>query len=240
MSTTSDKIIEKIRNLIKLAEDGKDDEESQTALLMAQRLMLRYKVSQHDLEESSDQEITLRSLSVYKRLYWWERALAQVIADNFSVMLYVQSNQFPHQRSIQRKIVFMGLEEDTEFAFNMYHLVADSMRYYASLHVQQDDTNQSDAEVRKAYYQGFIDGLEEKFKQQQEQMRQENDRYSLALQTPKKVKEAYDKQVKGMISFKTPNLDIESQAYNDGFQKGQNVTLGAERLSNGSERSYVR
>lgn len=231
MPKTSDKIIEKIRNLIKLAEDGKDDEESQTALLMAQRLMLRYKISQYDLDNESKQEITLRSLSVYKRIYWWERALAQVIADNFSVMLYMQSNQFPHQRSVQRKIVFMGFEEDTEFAFNMYHLAAESMKYYASLHVQNNTTNQADADVRKSYYQGFIDGLEEKFKQQKQAMEKENDRYSLMLQTDPEVKKAYEQQVKGHISFKAPKLDLKSQAYSDGFQKGQNVTLGAQRLT---------
>ena len=34
----NDKILDKIRNLLELAEDGNQDEESQTALLMAQKL----------------------------------------------------------------------------------------------------------------------------------------------------------------------------------------------------------
>ena len=46
----NDKILDKIRNLLELAEDGNQDEESQTALLMAQKLMLKHKISQHELD----------------------------------------------------------------------------------------------------------------------------------------------------------------------------------------------
>ena len=52
----NDKIILKIKNLLSLAEDGGDDEESQTALIMAQKLMLKYKVSNNELSQSGKQE----------------------------------------------------------------------------------------------------------------------------------------------------------------------------------------
>ena len=41
----TEKIIEKIKNLVKLAQDNPSDEEGQTALLMAQKLMLKHDVS---------------------------------------------------------------------------------------------------------------------------------------------------------------------------------------------------
>ena len=46
----NDKILDKIRNLLELAEDGNQDEDSQIALLMAQKLMLKHKISQHELD----------------------------------------------------------------------------------------------------------------------------------------------------------------------------------------------
>lgn len=106
--SVNEKILEKIKNLLSLAEDGNNDEESQTALLMAQKLMLKYKISHQELSENDKNEIVIRSLSIYKRVYWWEKVLVQIIADNFRVMFYVQSNRLPHQKSVQRKLVLMG------------------------------------------------------------------------------------------------------------------------------------
>ena len=129
----NDKIIEKIRNLLELAEDGAHDEESQTALLMAQKLMLKYKISQNQLSDVKPNEIMLKSLSFYKRVYWWEKLLVRVIADNFRVMFYLQSNRLPHQSGIQRKVVLMGYEEDVELAYEMFHLAANAMKYFVHL-----------------------------------------------------------------------------------------------------------
>ena len=78
----NDKILDKIRNLLELAEDGNQDEESQTALLMAQKLMLKHKISQQELDAATSLDaIVTRSLSVYKTLFWWEKILARTIAD---------------------------------------------------------------------------------------------------------------------------------------------------------------
>lgn len=44
------KIIEKIQNLLELAYDAPNDEEGQTALLMAQKLMVKHNLSLSDLE----------------------------------------------------------------------------------------------------------------------------------------------------------------------------------------------
>lgn len=44
METEQNKIIEKVRRLLALANDAPDDEEGQNAFLMAQRLMIKHKV----------------------------------------------------------------------------------------------------------------------------------------------------------------------------------------------------
>ncbi|MGX7074914.1 DUF2786 domain-containing protein [Globicatella sanguinis] len=232
----NDKILEKIRNLLELAEDGGNDEESQTALIMAQKLMLKHKISQNELSKSDKQEIVLRSLSVYKRLYWWEKSLAMVIADNFRVMLYVQSNRLPHQASTVRKIVFMGFPEDTDLAYEIFHLAADSMCYHASNHlkaIQKKNKNVALVELRKAYYKGFIDGLEEKFAAQREEMQTENDAYALVIQVPDEVKKAFRNQVGGQkLSYKAPRYTKADAAYSEGYIKGNTVSLNRQYLEN--------
>lgn len=71
-----DKIIRKIQDLMKLAQDNPNDEEGQTALLMAQRLLLKYNLSMETVQDRSnkdkdvikesmtekDQDQTLRSI----------------------------------------------------------------------------------------------------------------------------------------------------------------------------------
>lgn len=48
----SNKIIDKVKNLLELAYDAPDDEEGQTALLMAQKLMVKHNLSLSDVKEA--------------------------------------------------------------------------------------------------------------------------------------------------------------------------------------------
>ena len=48
-----DKIITKVQNLLELAYDAPNDEEGQTALLMAQKLMVKHQLSMGDIEQNS-------------------------------------------------------------------------------------------------------------------------------------------------------------------------------------------
>lgn len=223
----NEKILEKIKNLLSLAEDGGNDEESQTALLMAQKLMLKYKISQNDLNEGGKQEIIIKSLSVYKRIYWWEKVLVKIIAENFRVMFYIQSNKLPYQKSVQRKLVLMGYPEDVELAYEVFHLAAESMKHYAGIHLktEENETKLSQGQIRKSYYQGFMDGLKEKFTLQREEMIDENEKYALVIQTPQDVVDKFNEEIEGSLSFKQPNLIKNTQAYHDGFDKGSKISL---------------
>lgn len=231
----NDKILQKIRNLLSLAEDGGNDEESQTALLMAQKLMLKYKVSQNELSETGDNTIVTKSLSVYKRIYWWEKILVRIIAKNFRVMYYIQSSHFPHQDKIQRKLVYMGYQEDVDLAVELFHLAAKSMKHYAREHVEGSVHNkQSLSEVRRSYYSGFMDGLESKFKAQREALMKENEKYALVINTPKEVEDKFNQEVTGAIRFKTKSSKRDITAYQHGYQRGNALELSKGYLSDKS------
>ncbi|MCR8968859.1 DUF2786 domain-containing protein [Facklamia sp. 7083-14-GEN3] len=242
MSETNQKILAKIRNLLTLAEDGGNDEESQTALLMAQKLMLKHKISQQEISDKQSQEIILRSLSVYKRLYWWEKVLVKIIADNFRCMFYIQSNRLPHQHSVQRKIVLMGFPEDVDLAFQMFNLAADTMKYYSKIHLaelsEEDLSSNPVSQLRKSYYQGFMDGLKEKFDLQRQAMMNENEKYALIIQTPEAVKEKFNREITGSLTFNQPSFSRSNHAYQDGFQKGKNVNLTQGQINHQSESNH--
>lgn len=230
----NDKILEKIRNLLSLAEDGGNDEESQTALLMAQKLMLKHKISQNELNEGGDQKIVIKSLSVYKRVYWWEKVLVKIIAENFRVMYYMQSNRLPHQTTVQRKLVLMGYPEDVDFAYEMFTLAAEAMKHYASLHLksmEEKHLKSSQGNIRKSYYQGFMDGLSHKFKLQRDQMSSENEKFALMIKTPQDVVDKFNAEIQGQLAFKQPILNTENEAYSEGYEKGAKVSLSNKYLN---------
>lgn len=89
MNESNKKIVKKIKGLLAIARDKKNDEESQSAFLLAQKLMIQYSVEKSEVEDyelSSEMDsIDEESVTIYKKLFWWERALAGIIAKNFKV-----------------------------------------------------------------------------------------------------------------------------------------------------------
>lgn len=89
------------------------EKESQSAFLMAQRLMIQYDIDKADvLEEGEEAEpIGEESVTVYKKLFWWERTLGQIIAKNFRVKMFYNSKRKMVINAKSRKWYFMGLEK---------------------------------------------------------------------------------------------------------------------------------
>ncbi len=78
------KTIEKIQNLLELAYDAPNDEEGQTALLIAQRLMVKHNLSMNDLTNSKTQKDIGETIGTWEyRLLWWQEKLAGILGENF-------------------------------------------------------------------------------------------------------------------------------------------------------------
>lgn len=73
-----DKITRKIQDLMKLAQDNPDDEEGQTALLLAQKLLLKYNLSLEDICSNTSQnapEISEMDAKSLTRMPWWQNCM---------------------------------------------------------------------------------------------------------------------------------------------------------------------
>ena len=86
---------------------------------------------------------------------------------------------------------------------------------------------------RRAYYQGFMDGLAAKYERQRQVMVAEEAGYSLVIQVPKEVREAFRAQVQGHIVFKQPHVTEEGLAYESGYQQAKSMSLEAAQLDCG-------
>lgn len=108
-----DKIIRKIQDLMKLAQDNPNDEEGQTALLMAQRLLLKYNSSMETVQDRSnkDKDVIKESMTEkVSRMPWWKMKLHAILATNFRCKS-IRTRNFVSRKTY---LSFVGYEADVK------------------------------------------------------------------------------------------------------------------------------
>lgn len=217
-----------VKDLLALAEDDeKHVEESHNAFLKAQRLMVKYGIDPSEVtDQEATREILEQSGTDYKRLFWWERQLARIVARNFRCKNYLQWKKIEGKKQKQRRVMFMGQEGDVELASEMYKLVVDAALFYTKRYMNQFDLKGT--AIKNDYLQGFVDGLEQKFAEQIEQQE-----WGLVLVIPKEVEEKYAVKVTGKpIPLTLPDLSLDAhEHYNTGYKDGNSIDYKKETIS---------
>ncbi|GEN30933.1 hypothetical protein HNQ35_001400 [Cerasibacillus quisquiliarum] len=240
MTSRNESIIQKIKGLLAIANDHKNDEECQTAFVMAQKLMIKYEISSSEiLDQKSNETVSKGQVTAHKTLFWWERQLANVIADNFRVTWYYNSKTVEGESKKKRAIIFLGYENDIALAKEMYILAYEVLSFYVSQFVDEyykvnflQRERSLTTELKNSYIRGFLSGLNEKFEKQVKEMEQE---YGLMVLLPTEVKQAYDEMFEGKkgLSFKLPPIE-EVEVYQQGFHDGNKVDYTKSTLDQGS------
>ncbi|MES1045566.1 DUF2786 domain-containing protein [Heyndrickxia oleronia] len=239
MGDRNEGIIKKIKGLLAIANDNKNDEESQSAFMMAQKLMMKYDITMGQVDSEKDNEsIEQGQVTVYKKLFWWERKLAQIISKNFRVKFFYNNRFLKGQRNIKRAIVFLGFEKDVELAKEMYILAYDVLTFYSKRFIedQYEDSmilrsHRITADYKNSYMRGFLEGMAIRFEEQVQKLQQE---YGLMVLLPPEVQNAYDemfRDTKG-ISFQIPPIG-ELQAHHRGYSEGKKVDYTKSTIDDG-------
>ncbi|MGY3219147.1 DUF2786 domain-containing protein [Bacillus sp. TE9122W] len=228
----NESIIKKIKGLLAIADDSKNDEESQSAFLLAQKLMIKHDIQQSDVETSRDekQEIIKVQAVAYKKLFWWERQLARIIAKNFRVKFYYHNRILNGEKRRKTSIIFFGFENDVNLAKEMYVLAYDAISKYSARYVKNYyqnafviRTKERTKELKNSYMLGFLTGLNEKFELQVKEMEQE---FGLMVITPKEVSTAYNELAKSFSGKAKPTIIPsigEVDAYHIGRKEGEQI-----------------
>lgn len=241
MDTNNKKIIKKVKGLLAIAKDERNDEESQSAFILAQKLMIQYQIDKHEVEDyelsSELTEINEESVTIYKRLYWWERSLAQIIAKNFRVKNFLNSKYIGKQK--KRRIVFYGFGRDLELAKEMYILAYDVILYHSKLFVDEYyNTNWESRSkyltesIKSSYIRGFLSGLSERFDEQIFILRES---FEVLALVPEEVEKSYEKMSSDWgkpLAFNPPPVEV-SQAYQKGFNDGKEIDFTKSTISSG-------
>ncbi|MFS9370404.1 DUF2786 domain-containing protein [Streptococcus infantis] len=217
------KIIEKIQNLLELAYDAPNDEEGQTALLMAQRLMVKHNLSMNDLTNSKTQKDIGETIGTWEyRLPWWQEKLAGILGENFRCKTI--RRRLPEDGITQ--IIFFGYQSDAEFCSKVY----EGAILYLKYRLKRLFPTVSRArwkDYKKSYLLGFLNGIDQRFQDQA----QSSEEFGLMVKIPAEVLEEQHRRM-GSLNNRTINVkvDVDYEAYIAGFENAKETSLLSEEL----------
>lgn len=232
-------IIRKIEGLLAVSKGEANEAESQTALLLARKLMAKHDIDFNDVEREGYKEgdgIVSYKVNEPKIIKWYESQLMSIIADNFKVKWYTQ-----RVGGNKSELRFYGYEQDCDFAREVFFMALDAMLFhvkeYLELYYITDGryiqkTAKHTNEIKDSYMNGFLTGLQEAFKSQNKEIEEE---YGLIIVTPALVEEHYEVAMRGAKSARSNRKrTVNSDAYFEGLNDGRSTdTRNKARLEGG-------
>ena len=227
----NEKIIKKVQGLLAIARDNKNDEESQSAFILAQKLMMKHSLSDMDVEDyevvREREKMNYVAVTSKKRLYWWEKTLARIISKNFRTKNYYYG--YGHKNEIR----FFGYGSDLELAKEMYILAYDAILQHSKTYI--DDWYEKHIEeflgyreryvtnsIKTSYLNGFLSGLDYRFEEQVTILKEE---YSLMVLIPEEVESEFNSMSsdwESVTTTVTPNV-TSAEAYYAGRNKANSI-----------------
>lgn len=206
-----EKIMNKIKNLLDLANNNPNENEAIAAALKAQELMAKYNIELDQLDDKVEtREITEE---VYRNtgkheMKKWKYSLAGIIATNFRCKNYFMGRS---------DVVFYGYKEDARIALQVFTYLYETgnklaVRKYNEYKKAGLDTKG----VMNTYLIGFRDGVKSVLEKQCT---------ALMIVTPKEVNEQYKIRSATFTSMKNTikTLGQNSKAYAEGKADGRDT-----------------
>lgn len=222
-------IREKIKNLLALASSD-NEHEAKAALLKAQELMVKHKLSEKDLDINKKQKVkTINTGFTYTtRRDSFIPSLTNVLTENYCCEYYAEIGYGKKTRSM----MIAGLEDDVEICLQVMQKAIDTINKNAKKLIYRKGYSSAQKKIiTDSYAEGFVEGLKKMYLSQRKSNEEE---WGLVLVTPKEVSDI----TKGMThsNFSTRNNGFNRNAYDKGQTDGKNFSpdkthgLGASTL----------
>lgn len=205
-----EKILNKIKNLLDLANNNPNENEAIAAALKAQELMAKYNIELDQLDDKKETREIVKEVyhqSDKHEMKKWKIGLAGIIAQNFRCEVYLLG---------VKGVVFYGYKEDAKIALQVFSYLYEignkfAVRYYNKCKKEGKETRG----VMNTYLVGFRDGVAEVLEKQC---------IALMIVTPKEVTESYEEMTKDWKFVKsTLHLSGDTSAYSNGKSDGRDM-----------------
>lgn len=221
-------LLEKIKKLLAIGEDIRGNvNESQIALLKAQKLMAEHGISSSDVFDTniSSNDVEDNSISGYKNLEWWNGCLGVIIAENFRCFCYINHKKYSNK--ILKSINFVGLKEDVKVSKEVFYYAIEMVEYYKDMYIRNyriNNPHRTDFKgIENTYINGYLSGLKAKFEEQKEENKS---KWGLILVRDEEVNSYIKKNLdlrKGTSSKIKSSNNMDH--FNSGFEKGKNFNV---------------
>jgi hypothetical protein len=213
-----DYYVQLVAKCLTLANDpGATEEEAHAALLRAQTLMYDHDIAEseataEDRDAFDDPVDVILDQAGQRRP--WKNILANIIASNFRCECYfVKAREKSGKRLFETR--FVGLIEDVKVASMTYHTAiraADALSTRFLIENERLYRDRDDAKI--AYQTGFVNGLEEKYREQVKSM-------SLMVVAGQLVKTYVEQETAGDVTEVKLETKDEHFALVQGYRDGQ-------------------
>lgn len=220
-----DKIIAKIQKLMKLAQDNPNDEEGQTALMLAQKMLLKHNLSMQDIDRKdrrqTDENIVETESEYLVRMPWWKSELHVILAKNFRC----KSIRRRYYNRKETTMIFFGYKDDVRIATEVYEATLMYLEYRLG-RIRKEHLGVA---YRNSYLQGFLHGIDERFRQQKRE--RELRKFELMLQVPAEVDRAFKEMKLGSYNTTNPKV-LNEEAYLIGHEHAKKSKLMPKEILN--------
>ena len=227
-------ILETIEHLLNLSNSKVNEHEAHVAMLMAQKLMAKHMIEEHELLGLSKEIEIAKVESKNRTATPWARHLSRIIAKNFGCLLYRST---PH-RSKASYTVFFGEEDKAEAACLVYDFalswLAKASSNYAT---RMRNTKGIIKGVKQDYIVGFLEGLEAQYA---EQVKTE-ECFALMVVVPQEVKNAFqDMNLKSHTLSNRMFIHGSDEAREAGYYDGYTFNKGLTTSEvNKHEKNFI-
>lgn len=202
----TDKIVDKIRKLLALAEDGANTAEGEAAMLKAQKMMAEYGVSVEggNTPEAHTYKIVRCETPGDKG---FRISLCAIIANNFRCRALIQN----------KVICFLGHSEDADICKAVFEFAYKFAKKNGDREVARARKEHRNTKcVFNSYATGFLAGLKQKLGEQST---------ALMIVVPQDVKDEFDRQFPSAKTYKggMQRQHFDYDSYAAGFIDGKRV-----------------
>ena len=219
------KIINRIKKLLALAEGNANAAEATAAALKAQQLIAEHDVSKLELYGEKRDEITEVTNEHSIKGNPWGKRLAWAIADNFRCRWYSEwkgsRDYWTHRVSKDSEnIVFMGYETDAQAAKVTYDRLYEIGLKLANAECRKARKERGSANgVKNSFLLGYVEGIRNELEKQC---------VALVLVRPKAVDDYADERTAGFrTSYSSVRNAYAGNAYDSGKQAGRDSVRSA-------------
>lgn len=180
------KVIEKVKKILALAENNPNENEAIAAALKAQKLMAQFHINEKELgSEVTENNIDRIISSVGGKTQRWKVQLAQVLAKNFRCRIYLIGSQ----------VVFYGYEEDIKICSEVFQsMYKIGVKLSDKLKRETRKETGTAKGIRNTFCYGFVMGIKSELEKQCT---------ALMIVVPKEVNESFENATAGFSKKKT-------------------------------------